>query len=322
MKSNHKEFAEMKSGSLSTHSSAAKRMQRRQLLCPLVLYGLLVSASAFAAETPGKSATSLGIQVDSNLTHDDNVTRGYESILSDSFLNIGLRKSAIFPVSSNTQALLTGLLDGEIFQHYGGLSRISGGAKGELRYRSSAEFAASTYSLFAHVYLDQYNSGLRDGQRYSAGATFRRPLSDRIRLFAALAHNQRNAASDVFDTSDKSLNLNLDYDLNRNSTIYLGADFRRGDIVTTGSGLYVLNTSAWDDAFPDNTMYSTRLSGSTLITTLGYNMGLGSRESLDFSWRRISSTLDDASKYELYNLGVYTAGYTTNQYSVAYLLRL
>jgi len=78
----------------------------------------------------------------------------------------------------------------------------------------------------------------------------------------------------------------------------------------------------WDDAFPDNNMYSTRLSGSTLITTLGYNMGLGSRESLDFSWRRISSTLDDASKYELYNLGVYTSGYTTNQYSVAYLMRL
>lgn len=301
----------MKSGLLFFLSSTAKRMQKRQLFSGLlVISALLISASSIASQYPGEYSTPLGIQIDSSYTLDDNVTRGDETKLVDNSFAVSLRKVGIFPVSDNARALLTGLLDGEKFFRYDGLSRFTGGVQGELQYRRSAEFSAATFSLFARASADQYHSDLRDGQRYSTGISMRQPMTDRLRLFGALAHNRRNGKNAVFDDSDNAAVLNLDYELNPLSTIYLGAEYRRGDVVTTESSLYGASVSAWDDAFPDKQLYSARLKGSTVITTLGYNMGLSSRDAFDFSWRRIHSAI--------YSTG--SSGYTTNQYSVAYLV--
>lgn len=266
-------------------------------------------------------STPLGIQVDSSYTFDNNVTRGDKTKFVDSSYAVSLRKIAIFPVSDNARALLTGLLDGEKFYRYDGLSRFTGGVQGELQYRRSAEFTAATFGLFARASADQYNSDLRDGRRYSTGISMRQPMTDRLRLFGALAHNRRNGKNAVFDTNDNAVRLNLDYELNPISTIYLGGEYRRGDVVTTGSGMYSASVSAWDDAFPNRQLFSARLDGSTVITTLGYNMGLGSRDSFDFSWRRVHSTIDAASSSGLYASSTPASGYISNQFSVAYLVR-
>ena len=126
----------------------------------------------------------------------------------------------------------------------------------------------------------------------------------------------------MFDHSDNALRLNLDYDLSAISTLYMGGEYRRGDVITTAAlpGIYSANVSVQDDAFADSTLFTYRLDGSTALATVGYNIGLGPRDSFDFSWRRIRSSLD----YDRASIpSGYTpaSSYTTNQYSVSYMVR-
>ena len=263
-----------------------------------------------------------GIQGEASYTWDDNVTRSNDNKLLDSSYGVNFGKTAAFSLTDHMRMLLTGSVAGEGFHRYDGLSRFSGGVQGELQYRSSAHFSSSTWGLFLRTFADQYKSRLRDGYRYSAGLSVRQPLTDRMRLFGALAHNQRNGRNAVFDHSDNALRLNLDYELSAISTLYLGGEYRRGDVITTAAlpGIYSANVSVQDDAFADSTLFTYRLDGSTALATVGYNIGLGPRDSFDFSWRRIRSSLD----YDSASIpSGYTpaSSYTTNQYSVSYMVR-
>ena len=263
-----------------------------------------------------------GIQAEASYTFDDNVTRSNDSKLLDSSYGVNFGKTAAFPLTDHMRMLLTGSLAGERFHRYDGLSRLSGGVQGELQYRNSAHFSSPTWGVFLRTFADQYKSELRDGYRYSAGLSMRQPLTDRMRLFGALAHNQRNGKNAVFDHSDNAVRLNLDYELSAISTLYLGGEYRRGDVITTAAlpEIYSANMSVQDDAFAGATLFTYRLDGSTALTTVGYNIGLGPRDSFDFSWRRIRSSLDyDRASI----LAGYTAAlsYTSNQYSVSYMVR-
>jgi hypothetical protein len=145
------------------------------------------------------------------------------------------------------------------------------------------------------------------------------PLTDRIALFGALMHNVRRANSDVFNTTDTSLRLNLDYAL-QGATLYLTGEYRNGDIVSTASpsleNVTIAKVFVQDDAYPGGQLFSYRFPGSTLLTTIGYNVGLGARDSLDFSWRRVEST---ASQRPVWALT--PSSYISNQFSASYLMR-
>ena len=263
-----------------------------------------------------------GIQAEASYTFDDNVTRSNDSKLVDSSYGVNFGKTASFPLTDHMRMLLTGSVAGDRFHRYDGLSRLSGGVQGELQYRSSAQFSSATWGVFLRTFSDQYKSALRDGTRYSTGLSMRQPLTDRMRLFGALAHNRRNGKNVVFDHSDNSARLNLDYELNTTGTLYLGGEYRRGDVVTTAtsSGIYSANVSVQDDAFADTSLFTYRLDGSTALATVGYNIGLGPRDSFDVSWRRIRSSLNyDSSSI----LAGYTAAsnYTSNQYAISYMMR-
>ena len=263
----------------------------------------------------------LDIQIDAGYVFDDNVTRGKDSAekLSDRSYSVNLNKTWVFPITEHTRTLLTGSLGGEKFQNYNGLSRVSGGVQGQFQYRGSAEFSAATYAVFARAFADYYESDLRGGQRYSAGISVAQPLTDRIRLFGALTHNERNAASDVFNIRDNSARLNADYALSPAGTVYLGGEVRRGDAVSTGraslASLDVARASGRDDAFPGQ-LFSYRFDARTVLTTLGYNLGFGPRDSLDFSWRRIEATPVLRVSFD-----TSAQSYISNQYSIVYLLR-
>jgi len=298
--------------------ASVTRMIRRPISLAVLLCVAFSGSSAIGSEVPEKFSSQLGIQVDTIYTHDDNVTRGYTPLLSDNSIEISARKSLIVPMTGHSRTVVTGTLDGNFYQFYKNLSHISGGIKGSVEYRGSAEFTAPTYSLFLTAFLDQYNSRLRDGQHYSAGISFRRPLTDRIRFYAALNDNKRKGASPIFDDSDNSITLNLDFDLTRTGTVYLGGELHHGDIVTTNNVNYFSNV--WDDAFP-GALFCAKLGGKTEIYTLGYNWGFSSKDSIDFSMRKIKSTLDSSSSSLLSNYGIWTSGYNTNQYSIAYLKR-
>lgn len=285
----------------------------RSLWLPLMI-GLL--------SAPGASAAPPDFHAGFSCTFDDNVTHAQDggAKLSDRSCSADLSHPYIFPLAEHWRTVLAGTLGGEISGSYRGLNHLSEAIRGELQYRSSAEFGTPTFSFFAKLAADQYQSWMRDGYRYAAGISMRQDLTDRIRFSGSATHNERRANSAVFDNGNDSMRINLDYTPRLEDTIYLGGEYRHGDLVisapegwsTNNPGAYVL-----DDAFPGMDIYSFRFGGATTIATLGYNLKTGSRSALDFSWQQARSAVN----YRTSSLNNVTAHYVTNQYSIAYLLR-
>ena len=140
---------------------------------------------------------------------------------------------------------------------------------------------------------DAYKSLLRSGYRLATGLTAQAALTDRINLLGAVGYDERRAESDVFSGRNTSVRLNLDYAATDRDTLYLGADYRRGDVVSSGrASLENIDTAKVlvpDDAFPGGDWFSYRFEADTLVTTVGFNHGFGPKASIDASWRHAVS---------------------------------
>ena len=280
---------------------------------------LLIMGAAFC---PGAYAAPPDTQADFGCTFDDNVTRAKNggARLADRSCSVNLSQPFIFPIAEHKQALLSGSLGGEIFDLNTGLNHLTGTAQGELQYRNSAEFGTPTFALYAKIAADQYQSSLRSGFHYSAGVSMKQDLTDRIRVLGAVAHNERYGKNAVFDDRDNSARINLDYSTEYSDTLYLGGEYRRGDLVTAVPESWSTNNSSayvLDDAFSGKDIYSFRFVGTTVLSTLGYNLKVGPLSAIDFSWRQARSS----ANYVTPSLINATLKYVTNQYSVVYLMR-
>ncbi|WP_342619761.1 autotransporter domain-containing protein [Rhodoferax sp. GW822-FHT02A01] len=262
------------------------------------------------------------ITVDSSATWDDNITRAKlgSDIRSDMVYTVNVSRTLEYQLTGNTRFLLTGVATGERFQNFNGLSRFALGAEATLQYRGSADFDAPTWGLVGKVTGEDYQSSLRDGIRSSVGGTWLQPLTDRITLFSALMYNTRQANDSVFETQDTSLRMNVDYSLGKGATLYLTGEYRDGDIVSTGhrslENITIAQARVQDDAYPNGEFFSYRLKGTTALFTLGYNVGLGARDSLDFSWRYVQSTPELRPAW-----ATSPSSYISNQLSATYLMR-
>ena len=261
------------------------------------------------------------VQVELGYTYDDNVTLGRapDEILWDQFLGLTVSADRALRIDDNTRLVVTGLLSGEKFANYNGLSNLSGGLDLELQYRRSGAFDAITFAAFARGWLANYSSHLRDGSHYSAGVGARGALTDRIGLFGELAWNQRRAQSEVWDLTDYSALLNLDYSLGTSGTLYVNGQYLRGDVVSDGHATLVNVSLAQvfvlDDAFPGKQLFAYRSDARTWVSTVGYNLPLGQRISIDFSWRRVQSTPTAHLDFPVQG----SLRYVDNQYSVILL---
>lgn len=279
-----------------------------------LLMGLMFCPCAYAA-TPDTQA-DIGYMFNDNVTH----AKEGSAKQADRSCTINLSRPVIFPLTGHTRAVLTGALDGEVFDRNTGLNRFTGAVLGEFQYRSSAEFGAPLFALSTKVSADQYQSGPRSGLRYTAGISIQQTVTDRIRFFAAAAHNERRGKNEVFNNKDNSARINLDYSPGIVGTIYLGGEYRRGDLIVSAPEFwdqYNANASVQDDAFSGGQVYSFRFDGTSTLLTFGYNQKVGPRDSLDFSWRQARSSVNYATP----SWSNATLNYVTNQYSAAYLLR-
>jgi hypothetical protein len=284
-------------------------------------------AAQSAPDGPGEShdghAGWMNLQVDAGFMFDDNVARGKSAAdkLSDQVFSFSAGKTEVFPLTDNARMSLTGRLGGDKFRNYNELSRIFAGVNAEIQYRGSGAFNAPTFALQGEIAFDQYGSELRSGHRNSIGLSVLQPVTDRIQIFAALAHSERYGKSAVFINRNNSVRLNLDYVATRDGVIYFGAEYRRGDIIsgTATPRLEDINIAkilVRDDAFPGGQFFTYRFEGSAVIATLGYNLGFGPRDSIDFSWRRIESTPSSRPAF-----ATSPRSYIVNQYSIVYLTR-
>ncbi len=278
--------------------------------------GLASAPSALLAEE------ALDIRVEASVTYDSNIarSRGAGNVLSDVIYNVNAGKNFIVPLDDHTRLTVLGNAGYEAFNRYSRLSRYFVGVQAEFQYRPSGEFAAPTFGLFGSAAADFYDSRLRDGYRYSAGVRVQRPLTDQLDLFAALAYNVRDGRSKVFDVKDYSARVNLDYSVSAKGTAYLGADYRRGQSVSSAvpelAFVDIAQAIVRDDAFTDG-RGAYRLKAETWIATLGYSHGLDEGQSLDFSVRWIQSTAISRPTFP----GAGIVRYYDTQATVAYLIR-
>jgi hypothetical protein len=262
-------------------------------------------------------------QIEVGINFDDNVSRGRLAAekRSDVSANIVADRSMVFPLTQNTQAVLLGSIGGEKFRSYDGLDRIYASLRAELQFRASGEFTAPTLAAFGQIIGEQYQSKLRRGYRASMGASVRQSVTDRIQLSGEVAHNERITTGDVFSTRDNSLRLGLDYALNNDSTLYLAGEHRRGDTVSSGlaslPNIDIAKLFVLDDAFPGGQTYAYKFEARTNVFTLGLNVGLGSRDSLDISLRRARATPRSRPSFDAPG----PWNYSVDQVSVFYLVR-
>ena len=296
---------------------------------------ILVAAAALLPATAPGIAHALDFdftaaRVEASLTADDNVTRaGGSDALRDSILGVRASKGLTLPMSTRTRAIVQGFVGGEKFQKYDGLSHNFFGAQADVQFRSSGEFGAATYSAFLRTQAEYYQSTLRDGYRHAYGVSVLKPLTDRVTFLGALQQNISDGKSTVFDTQNTALRANFDWNPSAWNTVYFGAEYRKGDFVSTNcrgcdpnKTLGLVNTATpniiQDDAFTDTVRDAYRLKANIIVATLGYNRAFGSGQSLDLSWRRALSSLAQSA------VGPATKSdfaYTVNQYSLAYLVR-
>lgn len=289
----------------------------------LLLWAVGTMTSAAFAQTAHVHDDHEGpdVRVDGSVLTDSNVTRSNiaNQRLSDTSIGVLASYTHITPISTHARMIFNGLAGLEMWRRFHGLGKAYAGAEVEWQYRGSAAFDAPTFALQWSTTAENYQSELRDGARSSVGASVFKPLTDRIDLQLALRRNLRDAESAVFETQDTALRANLDYAFSQRSTLYFSSEFRRGDFVSSGlpslANLNLAKVLVPDDALRDVGYNSYRVRGRTTLLTLGYNRALGTRESLDLSWRHVRSTPSTTSGIP----GSGPAHYTTNQIALVYL---
>jgi len=262
------------------------------------------------------------LQLELGYTYDDNVTLGRASdeILWDQSVGFNASASRALPIDDHVRLVVTALLTGQKFFNYNGLSNLLGGLDAELQYRQSGAFDAITFAAFARGWLNNYVSHLRDGSQYSVGVNARGALTDRIGLLGELAWSQRHAQSEVWDLHNWSARVNLDYSLESRGTLYLTGEYQDGNVVSDGFATLVNVSLAQvfvlDDAFPGKDLFAYRSAARTWLSTVGYNLPLGQRSSIDVSWRRVQSTPTAQLGFDVQG----SLRYVDNQYSVVWLM--
>lgn len=275
-------------------TNPARRPSQRIAPAAAALCGVLLAGPAIAQDASALSPFD-GVQAELSVTHDNNVSRGRSAsdTLSDQFYSLQFNKDWVVPVTAQSRLTFTGTTGGEAFVRYSGLDRVFGEGRASIDYRRSGEFDAVTLGSFVRVGGDYYKSPLRSGYRYAVGATLQRALTDRIHVFGLIAYEDRHAESAVFTGRGSSVRLNFDYALSGRGTLYAVADYRRGDVVSSGRRSLENTDTAKvlvpDAAFPGRDFFTYRFDADTVVTTLGYNHGFGPKASIDVSWRRAVS---------------------------------
>jgi hypothetical protein len=284
----------------------------------VVLVALLVGPTYVVADE------SPGLDFEISITHDDNVARGFGdgNVFSDQFATAAISKTLRFPLSSHSRFSLLVFAGGNGYVEHTGLSSGHAGLQGEFQYRPSGNFGAPTYSLSLRSTLEEYHSEVRDGYRHVASLGVRKPLTDKLQIYGALSYIVRNGKSEVFDTQETSARLTMDFAIFHRDTIYLGTEYRMGDLVATGQPstafLDLSNVTVQDDAFKDTVRYAYRIDGSVWLLNLGYNRALGDGHALDLSWRRAEGTPADVATA---SAAARRIRYTVDQFTLAWLMR-
>ena len=266
----------------------ARQGTRADLRSPVfrmaLLYALCWVPYAFA------DLDDIRFRVAADANYEDNVSRARKGDkLDDSFATLNLDASVPLSLSTKSRLVVGANWGAEGFRRFTGLNRYYAKFQAELQFRNSGQFGEPIWALFALQGRDWYESDLRDGYRTSAGLSVRKPLTDRLFLYSALAYNQRDGRNTVFHTKEVSLRATIDYSLARHQTLYFGVEGRDGDIVSTArpnpAYLDIADAVVRDDVFTDTPRSSYRIRAYTGVASVGYNLAVNEHAALDVAYR-------------------------------------
>lgn len=237
---------------------------------------------------------------DLGVGYDDNVGNAQDGdeARDSTVLGGGAHLDYTRALTLQTALLLRGLLQGEAFEAESGLSHLRLGAMARLSHRTGGGFYAPTLAGWLSAAALEFDSAMRDGVEYRAGFHVIEPLTTAVSARATVAAAERSADNAVFDTSQWSAALNLDWSVASRLTLYAGYQFQDGDLVSTGNvppksthnlaGCGSADVCDADDALENLSVY--RLEGTTHVVTLGGNVPLSARLALDAQLRRADAS--------------------------------
>jgi uncharacterized protein YhjY with autotransporter beta-barrel domain len=277
-----------------------------------------LDSGVYQPEFYSESLLQSPLRVEATFIQNNNLNRASlpNEELSDQLFTVGVSNRRALILSPKSRIAFKPYLFADQWRRYSGLDKQSMGLKTSYQYRPSRAYDGTTYSLYADLTHDDYESELRGGNRVALGVSAHRALTNKIHIFAAIQGNKRNADDEVFDTRNDSLRLNVDYDLKRYGLVYVGLHLRHGDMVASTPVASYYNgiaiASAEEDAYTHKTLTATRFKAEANILTLGYNLPVGRRYTLDFSL----VTVDSKPERDIGNVS-----YRASQISASYFMR-
>ena len=275
---------------------------------------LLFALSANTALAEGH----VGVDSEIAYTYDDNVSRAARAsdIRDDRIAALGLGVGWRHTFAKHFRLGLRAFAQGEHFSDYDGLSNAGGGVSANLQYRPSGALLAPTFAVFGKVSTLNYDSELRDSEFYNVGVSVQKGVTDRVDFTGVLAHTTRDSSSRVFDTREASLLLNVDFRWAPRLTQYVTYNFLHGDIVASGAPSWLTLINYAEEIQPDDAfggaaanVFAYRLDAQTHVATLGFNIAINEKQSIDLSARYARAEADGDITYD------------RNIVSAAYLLK-
>lgn len=274
----------------------------KRICGPLV--GLL--AVLCAPAVPAEEESPWNIDGELVIGHDSNVSRAALSrdVVDDNTTLLSLAAAWTRELDLMSAVTLRGFLEGEAFSELDSLNRRSAGVQAIYRWQYELGYTAPFFQASLSAQQDDFDSSLRDADRYVAQAFVTRRFTDALRGSFGMEWSRSESDGVVFDVDQRRFFANLDLALNRHWAVYGTYAQARGDTISSAQLVFCNGATAPDiyplidasDAVETDEALNAALCGSWLAYrlpamthafTFGANRGFGHSASLDLSVQHV-----------------------------------
>ncbi|MCP4767490.1 MAG: hypothetical protein GY875_14590 [Gammaproteobacteria bacterium] len=245
---------------------------------------------------------------DISLIDDDNVrlAQNEEDIRSDLILSTKLRAKGGKSLDSFSILNYGGSATYNKFDTFDTLDNFDFEVNTRYSFALSSGFTSPIYSLGAKIGGREFDSEMRDATYLSLTADLNKWLTNTINMTTGIVLNAQESKSEVFDTSDARIFLNIDTNFSKKDLVYTTFSYITGDTVSSSSPtLDIINAADAiepDDAFGgiEANQFAYRIDADTVAFSVGYNRILTRDLSLDLSALYVESeaNYDDSISYD------------------------
>lgn len=254
------------------------------------------------------AGTRINYDLDLSFSSDDNINN---SLISgeerdDSTYLTSFAVAYQKRLSKHDSASANGFINYSGFSEYDGLSHSEIGAEINYNLKPVSGFSQPTYIFSGKISTLDFETDLRDSTQFNIKGMLAKSITDKLSMRTGLAYKLNDSESRVYDTSDIRLFINADLLLGKRATLYSTLDYISGDIVSiisednlSSNVLDILDSAdeiQSDPSFANNEI-AYRVDADTITLSLGLNVKLAKKQSVDLFARTISSEVSSNISY-------------------------